>query len=745
MSRRKRQRLTIDGPDFVTLSEPAEAQIEPSIVSERTRKPNATSKTLFVHSLGVDTTTKTLTEHFSQRYPLKHATVVIDPVTKKSKGYGFVTFADADDARDAKDSLKASIIDDREIKLDLAEARHRRLGDHTGTLNDGGSISKTSQDRQKIGFQNPTKLIIRNLPWSVNNSNKLANLFKIYGKIKFATIPKKRSGLSAGFGFVTFRSRKNAEKALQQVNGKETEGRTLAVDWAVEKNAWNILQHQQIPEVGSAGTSVAESDNAEDLSVASRGSQNSVTSSDSISDLYKERLDRQYSIGQHSTFGAEALSFLDDTKIENADGRKACDNSSTLFIRNVPFSATDAVLQGHFSSFGPVRYARVVLDSATGRSRGSAFVAFYKSPDADICLRGSPRVSASGNGNATSKTKPSILEDSQLDPGGRYTLEGRVLSVSRAVDRSEAHRLMMVGSLLREERENDKRHLYLLSEGTVSPETALYNKLSPMERKLREDSAQQRQALIKSNPTLHVSLTRLSVRNLPRTVTSKDLKGVARKAVVGFAEDVKAGKRQQLSKEELARGGEASRLAEKARKAKGKGIVRQAKIVFEGVEGSKVQESSGAGRSRGYGFVEYTSHRWALMGLRWLNGHIFNSQNPGQGSQEQKKRLVVEFAIENAQVVARRQDREAKAQNTPEFPEGNGKHPRSPVHASKNAKRLNVAAGWKERQVPVAKAHQSFPNHTGPGRSNALYSHELTKRQHVIGRKRMMRKARKRE
>ena len=165
----------------------------------------------------------------------------------------------------------------------------------------------------------------------------------------------------------------------------------------------------------------------------------------------------------------------------------------------------------------------------------------------------------------------------------------------------------------------------------------------------------QRKKLIQNNPTLHLSLTRLSIRNLPRNINSKDLKALAREAVVGFAKDVKSGLRAQLSKEEEARGGDEMREAEKQRKAKGKGIVRQAKIIFEGREGAKVSEDSGAGRSRGYGFVEYSSHRWALMGLRWLNGHaIVNASG-------KKQRLIVEFAIENAQVVQRRKEREEKA------------------------------------------------------------------------------------
>jgi hypothetical protein len=48
------------------------------------------------------------------------------------------------------------------------------------------------------------------------------------------------------------------------------------------------------------------------------------------------------------------------------------------------------------------------------------------------------------------------------------------------------------------------------------------------------------------------------------------------------------------------------------------------------------------------------------MGLWWLNGHAVGGGS-GDGQQgEEKKRLIVEFVIENAVVGNRRQDRERK-------------------------------------------------------------------------------------
>ncbi|KAF4625642.1 hypothetical protein G7Y89_g12521 [Cudoniella acicularis] len=406
------------------------------------------------------------------------------------------------------------------------------------------------------------------------------------------------------------------------------------------------------------------------------------------------------------------------------------DNSTTLFIRNLPFTTLDNDLKEHFNQFGPVRYARVVMDRATARPKGTGFVCFFKVEDADACFRGAPRFQPSGanaikKGDAIApKVKHSLLEDENADSNGMYTIEGRVLQVTKAVDRDSAVKLTEVGTSFRENRDKDKRKLYLLSEGTVAAGTALYTALSPLEVKMREDSAKQRKKLIQNNATLHLSLTRLSIRNLPRNIDSKDLKALAREAVVGFAKDVKAGLRAQLSKEEEARGGDEMREAEKQRKAKGKGIVRQAKIVFEGREGAKVSEESGAGRSRGYGFVEYSSHRWALMGLRWLNGYAV------ENSSGKKQRLIVEFAIENAQVVSRRKEREEKARTRSkeviELREKGEAPPKEKKVLRKDTVMAKTRKGMKGKKGRPMLPEKSFDRvpYNGPGSKGTKRKHD---------------------
>ena len=745
MSRLKRQRLTTHGLDRITSA-------TDDIISYDEERPQCTvdeqptkqqkGRSLFVRSLPQNATSESLTNFFSQYMPVKHATVVIDSESKRSKGYGFVTFADVEDAQNAKDAINGSLFEGQKINVELAEPRNRMV-------NEDGSISATKAKSrpalQKRDFQHSTKLIVRNLPWTIKEPEHLAVLFRSYGKVKQVTLPQKNFGLSAGFGFVVLRGRKNAERALEGVNGREVDGRTLAVDWAVEKEIWETLQNE---------TKVKESrDQDIDALTVSRVNQ-SVNSQDSHQIDIEDVL--QSDARQSDSDREDSQPTPNEDKEADGDPTpwRTDNRNSTLFIRNLPFSSTDESLRGHFELFGPVRYARVVLDQATERPKGTGFVCYYNQEDADSCLGEAPKIQlAPGHAKATIKSannlpaKQSLLEDTKLDLSGRYTIEGRVLQLSRAVDRNEATRLTFASSSIRDAQDKDRRRLYLLSEGTVPSHTHLYEQLSLPEIKIREDSAKQRQSLIKGNPMLHLSLTRLSIRNLPRGITSRILKALAREAVVGFAKDVKSGLRKPLSKEELLRGGEEMKQAETARKAKGKGIVKQAKIVFEAKEGGKVTEDSGAGRSRGYGFIEYSSHRWALMGLRWLNGYAVEParMEDDRMNKERRKRLIVEFAIENAQVVGRRQERETKARERSRFVSENMEktvktRSKSLIRGQSMAK---IRKGMKRKHMsdPNPLVHDLISKDLNAN-EEIDHSEKLAKRQRMIGRKRMMRRSR---
>ncbi|BCS28931.1 mRNA-binding ribosome biosynthesis protein NOP4 [Aspergillus puulaauensis] len=674
---------------------------------------------LFIRSLPASATTESLAEHFSQSYVIKHAVVVLDPKTKQSKGYGFVTFADVEDAQAALEELNGSTFEGKKIKVEYAQPRQRVVDEAAGkSAPSAAALERKKEREQQKADTQPPKLIVRNLPWSINTPDDLALHFRSFGKVKYITLPKKGTQL-AGFGFVVLRGKKNAEKALEAVNGKEVDGRTLAVDWAVEKEVWETQQkedEQQEPEVKEESSDV-------DMDEGGVG-------------LVDEDLDDAMNSEEDDDDDIKNEDEEDEEEEDKEGGKEDERNASTIFIRNLPFTCDDETLYDHFTEFGTLRYARIVVDPETERPRGTGFVCFWKPENAQTCVQGAPKqqdplAAEKEKGKKGSIIKQSVLQNENADPTGKYTLDGRVLQISRAVSKSRATQLQEEGVSKRLVRDTDKRRLYLLNEGTISPSSTLYQQLSPSEIKMREDSFKQRQNFIRKNPSLHFSLTRLAVRNLPRHVTAKDLKQLAREAIVGFAKDAKEGIREPLSREEMDRASEEMREADRMRKQKGVGIVRQAKIVFEGRDGSKVDEGSGAGRSRGYGFIEYYTHRHALMGLRWLNGHAISPpKNVSEELKDRKKRMIVEFAIENAQVVKRRSELQERGRNFK-------KDKKDEDAPQKGDSKNNRDAGSKGQKRKRPESNN------GKSKEEAEEENKVAKRNRIIAKKRMQRKSRK--
>lgn len=717
-------------------------------------------RSLFVRSLPPSATNESLTEFFSQHFPVKHSTVVIDQKTKESRGYGFVTFADPDDAKEAKEKLDKVEWDGRRLRLEVAEPRNREKAPGGQPVVD---TEKAKRQALLEEIRRPAKLIVRNLPWSVKKPEQLSRIFMSFGKIKFTDLPN-TDGKLKGFGFVTFRRREHAEKAREKINGKEVDGRKLEVDWAIDKRVYDQQgeaeqssvneekkKGERKPEAAKENRSGNPSEREktptadDDLRNFLINHVHDLESESDLGDLDEDELDIDSDPEVDDDEDEDMEGAQNESGKDNGDSTEKptssatankkplmTDNSSTVFVRNLPYTATDEQLKEFFSSFGPIRYARVVMEKSTGRAAGTGFVCFIKQDDCKACVREAPRHEPNKI-NMGGSLKHSILHDDSADPSGKYTFEGRLLQVAQAVNKDEVAKFTEG----QDKANKDKRRLFLLSEGQLDTRSPLYKLLTPAEVSMRDSSLAQRKKLVQGNPTLHLSLTRLAVRNIPRDIGAKELKELARKAVVGFAVDVKEGRRQPLSKEEIARGGEEEREAEHQRKLKNKGVVKQAKLIFETKDGSKAPAQEG-GRSRGYGFIEYWSHRCALMALRYLNGHQVEDEKG------RKQRLIVEFSIENAQVVNRRKALEAKSRDRPEPREqpAPGRFNDSVGRGRDNGRdkdkgRNNFRGADKRRGKQDVR---DFKDRAGRSKEERVENRKDNVKQQLIGRKRMIRK-----
>lgn len=82
-----------------------------------------------------------------------------------------------------------------------------------------------------------TKLFVGSLPYSVTDDD-LADLFKEFGEVASAkVIFDRETNRSKGFGFVEFEDDAAAKQAVDALNNKEIQGRTIVVNEARPQEA----------------------------------------------------------------------------------------------------------------------------------------------------------------------------------------------------------------------------------------------------------------------------------------------------------------------------------------------------------------------------------------------------------------------------------------------------------------------------------------------------------------------------
>ncbi|MEE8410515.1 MAG: RNA-binding protein [Myxococcota bacterium] len=86
------------------------------------------SKKLFVGGLSWDTSDDGLLQAFQRFGDVTEAKVITDRDTGRSRGFGFVTFANPGDADNAKSEMDGTELDGRSIKVDEAQEKSRGGG-----------------------------------------------------------------------------------------------------------------------------------------------------------------------------------------------------------------------------------------------------------------------------------------------------------------------------------------------------------------------------------------------------------------------------------------------------------------------------------------------------------------------------------------------------------------------------------------------------------------------------------------
>ncbi|EFJ46633.1 hypothetical protein VOLCADRAFT_32547, partial [Volvox carteri f. nagariensis] len=185
---------------------------------------------LFVGDLPPEVHDHFLESFFRQYFPsVRSAKVMTDPVTGRSKGYGFVRFGSEAERDRAVVEMNGVFISSRPVRVSVATARRidggplvpgggsRVPGSGPGGGGGGGALGEADP--------NNTTLFIGGLSSGVTE-DQLRGVFGRYGEIIYTKIPPGK-----GCGFVQFIDRQAAEYAMQEVNGQIIGGSSVRISW----------------------------------------------------------------------------------------------------------------------------------------------------------------------------------------------------------------------------------------------------------------------------------------------------------------------------------------------------------------------------------------------------------------------------------------------------------------------------------------------------------------------------------
>jgi len=175
---------------------------------------------VFVRGLPFSCTSEQLRNLFASHGEIEEAAVIMDKSTGTCKGYGFVTYKDVDSTHNALD-IPVRKFEGREIHCNLAAVG---ANSNAGENHRGGK----TKDNDDISLR---KLFCRGLSYDTSNESFLA-LFSPFGDIEEGSIARDRNtGQSRGYGFITFKSKVAAMKALENPE-KQLDGRTVHINLA---------------------------------------------------------------------------------------------------------------------------------------------------------------------------------------------------------------------------------------------------------------------------------------------------------------------------------------------------------------------------------------------------------------------------------------------------------------------------------------------------------------------------------
>lgn len=339
---------------------------------------NASNTSLYVGDLESSATEAQLYELFSTIGPVVSIRVCRDLITRRSLGYAYVNFSQAQDAARAIDVLNLQVVNGKPIRI---------------------LYSQRDPTIRKSGVGN---IFIKNLDKDIDTVG-LRDTFAQFGNIVSAKVATDGQGNSKGYGFIQFDTEAAAKEAIEKVNGMEMNDKVVYVgpfqrraergttetkfNNVFVKNLGEEVTEEELRKVFESHGPVTSVMISKDEDGKSKGFGFVCFETPEDASKAVEELD-----GKHGEEDKKWVVCRAQKKAEReaelkakfeAERRERMEKmaGANLYIKNLEDGADDDTLRELFKEFGTITSCRVMRDAA-GVSRGSAFVAFSSPEEA---------------------------------------------------------------------------------------------------------------------------------------------------------------------------------------------------------------------------------------------------------------------------------------------------------------------------------------------------------------------------
>lgn len=494
---------------------------------------------------------------------------------------------------------------------------------------------------------------MRNVGFNVK-VEQIRERFQDYGELVEVVLPsskrtnpvsadgrKMRIPPHAGYAFVEFDTRTQAESAITAVNGSRIGGRPVAVDFAYDSRLFKVIREKGAP--GVKGEANSEKGTAGVKTEANSGKTEAKADSKKREALVAE----------------PAKPVVKKRKCEEPEADRK------IFLVNVPFDADRQDIVSGIAEFGMVEKSEVdsvmfVKDKETGKPTGKCFITVTSVAACEKILSKEKSAVPQLFGDLYKKDKPAVAP---LEGAGCVIL-GRRISILKPLSKEELEKQKR-----EKEEENQPKNPKVVNRKFIDFVNAgwinethedIWSQLTPKEQQMRIACNEEKKFKLK-NPNFVINTKRLTVRNVPKRMENGDLKNAILRAM--GIKGTKKAKQAGLIKVAI--------VKDKLMVAVGDRKPTEAEFDLNAPESDdekKAQsepqlEMKEKKRSRGFAFVDFKDSERALKCLRAMNN------KPGAfGETDPKRRPIVEFSfddvrklqIQQSRAVAKRPDTKTK-------------------------------------------------------------------------------------